>query len=248
MKLRPRKRMTIDELAHDTGVSSRNIRYYQTRGLLPAPEVEGRTGYYGPEHVERLTLIQDMQAEGLNLQAISWLLGGAGSVGSDEVRRLKRAVLDGWVTDTPEEATVDQIIGDTEVSAEEAIADAETATKLGLVAPTDDPLRWTVLLPSVLAAGRELRAMGVPTRRSFEVLELMREHLAPIAEEFLRVFDEATLAPWDARGRPADEWPAIRESVERIRPLANEAVLGVFQQMMADVVSARLAEAVDPDA
>ena len=163
MKLRPRKRMTIDELAHDTGVSSRNIRYYQTRGLLPAPEVEGRTGYYGPEHVERLTLIQDMQAEGLNLQAISWLLGGAGSVGSDEVRRLKRAVLDGWVTDTPEEATVDQIIGDTEVSAEEAIADAETATKLGLVAPTDDPLRWTVLLPSVLAAGRELRAMGGDT-------------------------------------------------------------------------------------
>ena len=62
------------------------------------------------------------------------------------------------------------------------------------------------------------------------------------------MFDEATLAPWDARGRPADEWPAIRESVERIRPLANEAVLGVFQQMMADVVSARLAEAVDPDA
>ena len=57
------KRLTIDELAHATGVSSRNIRYYQTRGLLPPPAVEGRLGYYDRRHVERLRLIQELQAE-----------------------------------------------------------------------------------------------------------------------------------------------------------------------------------------
>lgn len=243
---RSRSRMTIDELAHETGVSSRNIRYYQTRGLLPAPTVEGRTGYYGPEHVERLRLIQDMQGEGLNLQAIGWLLGGAGAVDSDEVRRLKRAVLDGWVTDTPVEVDLEQVLGD--VDASEATEDnARRAIELGMVEPTDEPTRWRVRLPSVLAAGRELYAMGVPAGRSLDALERMREHLEPIAHEFVRLFDEAVLAPWDARGRPAEEWAAIRESVDRIRPLAGEAVLSVFSAVMADAVAERLEEALVPE-
>ncbi len=235
-KRRSRQQMTIDELAHETGVSSRNIRYYQTRGLLPPPTVEGRTGNYGKAHVERLQLIADMQGEGLNLQAIGWLLGGAGSVESDEVRRLKRAVLDGWVTEKPIEADVGQIIG--EVAPDQATFEATSrAIDLGMVAPTDDPNRWKVLMPSVMAAGRELQAMGVPADRSLDALAVMKEHLAPIATEFVKLFDEAMLAPWDARGRPSDEWPDIREAVDRIRPLAGEAVLSVFSQVMAEIVA-----------
>ncbi|HEX9889171.1 MAG TPA: MerR family transcriptional regulator [Nitriliruptorales bacterium] len=241
-----RKRMTIDELAHETGVSSRNIRYYQTRGLLPAPDVEGRTGYYGKEHVERLRLIQDMQGEGVNLQAMSWLLGGAGSVDSDEVRRLKRAVLDGWVTDQPIEVDLEHVLGDVDPT-EATEENTRRAIKLGMVEPTEDPQRWRVRLPSVLAAGRELNGMGVAASRSLDALERMREHLVPIAQEFVKLFDEAVLAPWDARGRPADEWPAIREAVDRIRPLAGEAVLAVFNQMMADAVAQRLEESVVPE-
>ncbi len=68
------KQLTIDELAQESGVSSRNIRYYQTRGLLPPPELSGRLGYYDRRHLERLALIQELQSEGLNLQAIGWLL------------------------------------------------------------------------------------------------------------------------------------------------------------------------------
>ena len=40
-------KMTIGELAQRTGMTIRNIRAHQTRGLLPPPEVHGRTGYYG---------------------------------------------------------------------------------------------------------------------------------------------------------------------------------------------------------
>lgn len=244
------KRMTIDELSHETGVSSRNIRYYQTRGLLPPPTVEGRSGYYGREHVERLELIADMQAEGLNLQAVGWLLGGAGSVDSGEVRRLKRAVLDGWVAEQPVEVGVDELLGEAQEAGLPPEA-TERGIRLGLVEPTEDPAKWRVKLPSVLEAGRELAAMGLDPNRSLDVLEQMRRHLEPIAAEFVKLFDEAVLAPWDARGRPADEWPAIRESVDRIRPLAGEAVIAVFHQMMAEVITDRLAEEVDeptPDA
>ncbi len=244
---RKRNRLSIDELAQKTGVSSRNIRYYQTRGLLPPPTVEGRSGWYGKEHVERLELIGDMQAEGLNLQAIGWLLGGAGSVDSGEVRRLKRAVLDGWVTEKPQEVGVEQLLGEAQAAGLPPDATGR-AVELGLLEPTDDPAKWRVLLPSVLEAGRELAAMGLDADRTLDVLKLMREELEPIAAAFVRLFDEAVLAPWDARGRPADEWPAIREAIDRIRPLAGEAVIAVFHDTMAKVISARLEDPVAEDA
>ena len=57
--------LTIDELAQRTGMTVRNIRAHQSRGLLPPPEVRGRTGYYGPEHLARIELIREMQGAGL---------------------------------------------------------------------------------------------------------------------------------------------------------------------------------------
>ena len=60
-------------------------------GLLPAPEVRGRTGYYGPEHVSRVELIRELQTEGFNLEAIRKLLEGADG-SSNEVLRFTRAV------------------------------------------------------------------------------------------------------------------------------------------------------------
>ena len=74
--------LTIDELARRTGMTVRNIRAHQSRGLLPAPEVRGRTGFYGPEHEARINLIRELQADGFKLEAIGRLL--------DIGRRLQR--------------------------------------------------------------------------------------------------------------------------------------------------------------
>jgi MerR HTH family regulatory protein len=52
--------MTIRELAERTGMTVRNIRAHQTRGLLPPPVVRGRTGYYDEEHVARIELTREM--------------------------------------------------------------------------------------------------------------------------------------------------------------------------------------------
>ena len=50
--------LTIEQLAAAVGMSVRNIRNHQSRGLLPPPDVRARVGYYGAEHVVRLRLIQ----------------------------------------------------------------------------------------------------------------------------------------------------------------------------------------------
>src|ERR1700748_783415 len=71
-------KMTIGELAQRTGMTIRNIRAHQTRGLLPPPEVQGRTGYYNQEHVARIELTREMQAEGLNLEGIRRVVESTG--------------------------------------------------------------------------------------------------------------------------------------------------------------------------
>ena len=66
--------LTIEQLAAESGMTVRNIRAHRARGLLPAPEVHERVGYYSSEHLARLRLIQEMQADGFNLRAIERLL------------------------------------------------------------------------------------------------------------------------------------------------------------------------------
>ena len=93
--------LTIDELAQRTGMTVRNIRAHQSRGLLPPPEVRGRTGYYGPKHLARIELIREMQGQGFNLEAIRRLVDAApGS--SEEPLRFLRAVAEPYTQEQPE--------------------------------------------------------------------------------------------------------------------------------------------------
>src|SRR5690348_8753959 len=66
----------VDDLARLSGMTVRNIREHQSRGLLPAPTVRGRVGYYGPEHLARLEQIKRLQADGFTLESIRRMLGG----------------------------------------------------------------------------------------------------------------------------------------------------------------------------
>src|SRR3954452_11923866 len=84
--------MTIRDLAERTGMTVRNIRAHQARGLLPPPVVRGRTGFYNADHLSRIELTREMQADGLNLEAIRRVLessdGAAGEV-FDFTRQLR---------------------------------------------------------------------------------------------------------------------------------------------------------------
>ena len=117
--------MTIDELARETGLTVRNVRSHHARGLLPPPQVRGRTGYLRPEHVERLRLIQELQSEGLKLDGIKRLLGDSG----ERLLALKRAA--GEPAETPEVITAREL-GERLHGSEKALAKAE---KLGMLVP-----------------------------------------------------------------------------------------------------------------
>ena len=68
---------------------------------MPPPDVRGRTGYYGDEHLERIELIKELQADGFNLEAIRRLLEGAGG-SSREVLNFSRALRAPFEDEEPE--------------------------------------------------------------------------------------------------------------------------------------------------
>ena len=65
--------MTIDELAAAAGTTSRRVRSLQTLGLLPHPDLRGRTGRYGPDHHSRLAAILRLQGQGFSLESLGVL-------------------------------------------------------------------------------------------------------------------------------------------------------------------------------
>lgn len=62
---------TLAELADETGLTARTIRYYIARGLLDGPGVAGRSAVYGLPHLQRLREIQQQQREGRMLAEIA---------------------------------------------------------------------------------------------------------------------------------------------------------------------------------
>lgn len=62
--------LTIDELAAANGTTTRRVRSLQTLGLLPHPELRGRTGLYGPAHRDRLAAVLRLQDRGFSLESL----------------------------------------------------------------------------------------------------------------------------------------------------------------------------------
>lgn len=67
--------MKIGELASATQTQTETIRYYEREGLLPAaPRTDSNYRRYGPEHVERLSLIRRCRSLDMSLDEVRELL------------------------------------------------------------------------------------------------------------------------------------------------------------------------------
>ena len=90
--------------------------------------------------------------------------------------------------------------------------------------------------PTLYRAGQELLALGVPPQVMNSVAEKIRRRSEAIARMFVELFLESVWKPFAETGRPDQEWPQVREALERLRPLASEAVLASFQGAMTEAV------------
>src|SRR5208283_1539505 len=150
------RELTVEQLAAEVGMSVRNIRNHHTRGLLPPPEVRARVGYYNTEHVARLRLILDLQADGFNLAAIERLLSGSDGL-AQRLLGLRKAVTTPFEPETPEIITADELsarFGELDAK------DIERVRKLKLLVPLGEA-RCEAPSPALLDAAEQVMALGI---------------------------------------------------------------------------------------
>jgi DNA-binding transcriptional MerR regulator len=224
--------LTIDELARRTGMTVRNIRAHQSRGLLPPPEVRGRTGFYGADHVARIELVKELQADGFNLEAIRRLLVSAGG-STGEVLRFTRAASASFEEEQPEVTDVEELRERWGADADPALL--RRAVELGLLHPLGGG-RYEERSPRLGRAAHELAELGMRPEQILEVAAAIRGHADGIAGAFVRLFVDEVWRPFDAAGRPEGRWPEVFDALERLRPLAAQSALAIFQIAMTERV------------
>jgi DNA-binding transcriptional MerR regulator len=244
--------LTIDELAHRVGMTARNVRAYQSRGLIPPPTLKGRTGYYDPEHVARLELIRDLQAEGFNLESIKRILERAPGGSLGEVLDFTRAAAAPFGDEAPE--VVDGAILAEQWGDELTPELIERIERHDFVRPLGDNL-WEVRSPRLNRAAQELFELGVPFAAAVDVMATLKRHSEAVARKYVELFLDHLWRPFEEAGEPPEEFARVREALERLRPLAGESLLAVFQVVMTDAVEAaierevsRMGESAEPSA
>lgn len=222
--------MTIRELAERTGMTVRNIRAHQTRGLLPPPVVRGRTGYYNEEHVARIELTREMQADGLNLEAIRRVLdsGGGSAAAIFDFTRALRVPFEGEAPEIFEAGELAPVWGE---SPDPKLL--RRAEKLGIFRTLPDG-RVEVISPRLLRAAAELAELGIGPEGMIATAERLRRHADGAARAFVELFVKEVWQPFDRAGRPDGDWSKISEALERMRPLAAGALLATFQIAMGE--------------
>jgi DNA-binding transcriptional MerR regulator len=222
--------MTIRELAERTGMTVRNIRAHQTRGLLPPPVVRGRTGYYTEEHVARIELTREMQADGLNLEAIRRVLD-SGDGSATAIFDFTRALRVPFEGESPEIFDPDELVAVWGESPDPKLL--RRAEKLGVFRSLPDG-RIEVISPRLLRAAAELAELGIGLEGAIATAERLRRHADGVARAFVELFVGEVWRPFEQAGRPDEDWPKMSEALERMRPLAAGALLATFQIAMEE--------------
>lgn len=218
-------RITIDELAAQSGVTTRNIRSYQSRGLLQPPTLRGRTGYYGPRHLERLSQIRTLQRDGLNLEAIRRIVTDSA---------MMRTVLGSFADSDPYEVDAVELLA--RLGAGDDDGTTERAVALGLVEPAGrGTLR--VLLPTVVSVAEELAHMGLPLSVQLDAVEVLADASGKVAEIGLDENTIATLAEASgvAGGASTEE---LEDFVRRLRSVVVAAVDVLVSSAISERISA----------
>jgi DNA-binding transcriptional MerR regulator len=232
--------LTVEQLAYETGMSVRNIRNHQSRGLLPPPEVRARIGYYGPEHVARLRLIQEMQAEGFKLSAISRLIGEHGA-DADRFVGLRQAVTAPFATEAPEVYSREELVEKFGTDDDRLI---EKARKLGLLVDLGGE-RYEAPSPALIRAAEEVMAMGIELPAALAAIEKLSRNAQTSARTFVELFVDNVWKPFDDDGRPEEGWEEIIAAIGRLRPLAFDALNATFRLSLTTEIEKAFGEVLE---
>jgi DNA-binding transcriptional MerR regulator len=220
---------TIDALAAHTGVPSRTIRFYQSKGALSKPEIRGRKAVYTDVHVARLELIGTLQERGLRIKAIRDLVQriDSGDVALDEWLGLQDQLQRPWASDAPKLYTRDELKALAGEGRKHIVADL---VRMNLV--TSQGSQFLAESPALLNAFLRMEKSGIDLAVAKGSADLVRKHLAKLASAMVEQYVKHA---GDGFGR-GGSMTELTESFDGARPISRELVDIVFGQEMERVL------------
>jgi DNA-binding transcriptional MerR regulator len=221
----------LDELSARVGMSVRTIRFYTTKGLVPAPIRRGRSGFYSVDHVARLELVRELQAHGFTLSAIERYVARIPADASPETIALHRTLLAPWMAELPETLSRTELCRRAGRPLTET--DLDTLQALGIVYPTSQGRiqgRFQVTVGH-LAVGVALLDLGMPFEAAVAAQDIVTRHARETADELTELFRTKVWPAYVEGGASAEE---LREVVERFKPVSVAALVTAYESAVND--------------
>jgi DNA-binding transcriptional MerR regulator len=228
---------TIDELAREAGTTVRSLRVYHERGVLPPPQVKGRTGFYGADHLNRVRTISRLLDRGIKLNGIRELLNAWDR--GDDLGDILGVVEPG----SPEAAAAEA--GETIAATELAERYHDVPNGLarvvaaGLYEPVD-AATYRIADRRLAHSLEQMAAVGIPADEVLGELEKLRADAERIARRYVDLFRRTAWASF----QDSDRGPAqVAELAQRL-----ETTRAVPAETTAELVNRLIARYLDQDA
>ncbi|MET9025394.1 MerR family transcriptional regulator [Nocardia sp. NPDC004168] len=233
---------TIDELAREAGTTVRSLRVYHERGVLPPPQVKGRTGFYGADHLNRVRTISRLLDRGIKLNGIKELLN-AWDRGDDL----------GDILGVGEPGATEPLV----VDAGETIAATELAERYrdvpnglarvvaaGLYEPVD-AATYRIADRRLTQSLDQMAAAGIPADEVLGELEKLRADAERIARRYVDLFRRTAWASFQDSERGPAQVAELAQRLAATRPVPAETTAELVNRLVARYLDqdAELAEA-----
>lgn len=231
---------TIDELARAAGTTVRSLRVYHERGVLPPPQVKGRTGYYSPDHLNRVRTISRLLDRGIKLNGIKELLK-AWDRGDDLGDILGVGpLLGGMESGEPsagEPAAPADTIPATELQERYGSVPNGLAriVAVGLYEPVD-AATYRPADRQLIRIAEQLAAAGVPDAEVLGELERIRADCDRMARRFVDLFHRTAWQKYQDSGQEAADLAELTGQLQLARTLPGKAAAELVNKFVAHYI------------
>jgi DNA-binding transcriptional MerR regulator len=236
-------RYRVEQLAAACDVSVDTVRYYQSRGLLPAPEREGRLAWYGPEHARRIREIRSLQGKGLTLAAIRRVV--AGELGMADADLAAAVAAERGTSDERELLSLEQFAQRSGVPASLVQAVEREGIRLGRVVGGQE--RYSTADIEMVRVALRLLEFGLPLGELLALARQAHASMVSLAERAVELFDEHVRKP--IRDTASSEDQAADRMVEAFRellPAVTDLISNHFRRVLLSTAEAHIERVGDP--
>ncbi|HET7236009.1 MAG TPA: MerR family transcriptional regulator [Actinomycetota bacterium] len=230
-------RYRVEQLAAECDVSVDTVRYYQSRGLVPPPEREGRVAWYDDRHAERIREVRALRGKGLTLAAISRVLGD-GLERPDADLAVAVAVARG-------EAEPDELLPLEEFASRSGVpasliqAVEREGIKLGRTVEGEE--RYTAADIDMVRGALRLLEYGLPLGELLSLARETNDAMVQLSERAVELFDEHVRRPViDSAGSAEAAAEQLVEAFDALLPAVTNLVANHFRRVLLAEARQRL--------